>query len=122
MIRPEIRERFPLTLWTVRLSIYDGKINCLVREKIAHAKGASFVTPDNEVIPQAALMRVVANPEDPEFERQTVCDDESRVDECVQILTESLRAATAKKILELQAMDAIARQGEVLMKRRNFVD
>lgn len=122
MIRPEVRGKFPLTLWVVRLSIYDSAVNCLVREEIAYARGSDYVTADGKAIKRASVMSVVAKPDDQEFERSIICDEESRVHECVQILRDSLREATAKRVKDAQAIDGTARQEMVAMKWRNFVD
>lgn len=122
MIRSEVREKFPLTIWIVRLSIYDGRINCLVRDEIARVRGSDYITADGKAIKQSSIMQVSVKHDDPEFERSIICDDESKVNDCVQILRESLREATAKRVRDAQAIDAIARQETVTMKWRNFVD
>lgn len=122
MISAALRERFPLTFWVVRLSIYDGKVNCQVREQIVQQKGQDFRSPDSVLIRKGWIMVVRRNPDDPELERSIICDDESRLDECVQLLQQSIREDAQLRLERAKVINTIAHLDTVVMTRRPFVE
>lgn len=122
MISAALRKMYPLTFWSVRLSIYDGQVNCLIREVIARQQGRDFRSPDNVVIATGSIMKVQYRSEHPEFERIMICDDESRLDECVVLLQQSLREDAGLRLERAKVMDTIAHLDAVVTTRRPFVD
>ena len=113
---------YPLTFWSVRLSIYDGQVNCLVKELIVRQQGRDFRSPDNVVITTGLIMKVQYQAGHPELERSMICDDESRLDECVQLLHQSLREDSGVRLERAKVIDTIAHLETVVMKRRPFVE
>lgn len=122
MISAALRKMYPLSFWSVRLSIYDGQVNCLVRELIARQQGRDFRSPENVIIQTGSIMTVQYRPGDPDFERTMICDDESRVDECVELLRKSLREDAGLRLERAKVTDAIAQLDSVVITRRPFVD
>lgn len=122
MISAALRKMYPLTFWVVRISIFNGNVNCHVREVIARQQGRDFRSPDNEVISEGLLMRVRVQPGHPELERTMICDDESRLDECVKLLQQSLREDADLRLERAKVMSTIAHLDSVVMTRRVFVD
>lgn len=122
MISAALRKMYPLTFWSVRLSIYDGQVNCLVKELIARQQGRDFRSPDNVVITTGLIMKVQYQAGHPELERSMICDDESRLDECVQLLHQSLREDSGVRLERAKVIDTIAHLETVVMKRRPFVE
>lgn len=122
MISAALRKMYPLTFWSVRLSIYDGQVNCLVKELIVRQQGRDFRSPDNVVITTGLIMKVQYQAGHPELERSMICDDESRLDECVQLLHQSLREDSGVRLERAKVIDTIAHLETVVMKRRPFVE
>lgn len=122
MISEELRKLYPFTFWVVRLSIYNGQVNCQIRELIAQKKGRDYRSPDRENIREVGLMLVNRHPGGTDMEMSMICDDESRLDECVRTLQQSLRDDTQRQLEQAKVMDAIAHLDSVVVTRRAFVD
>lgn len=67
-------------------------------------------------------MKVQYRPGHPDFERIMICDDESRLDECVVLLQQSLREDAGLRLERAKVMNTIAHLDAVVFTRRPFVD
>jgi hypothetical protein len=103
-----INEKYPIKLFDIRLSVYNGALRCRIREERALIKGTSYRTADGESVKIASIMVVTSVPDDRELTHSVWVDDESKVDAATDLLRAQLIQNTKARISALEASLHIA--------------
>jgi hypothetical protein len=97
-----INEKYPIKLFDIRLSVYNGALRCRIREERALIKGTSYRTADGETVKIASIMVSTSVPDDRELTHSVWVDDESKVDAATDMLRAELIRNTQARISALE--------------------
>jgi hypothetical protein len=103
-----INQKYPIRLFDIRLSVYNGALRCRIREERALIKGTSYRTADGESVKISSIMVPTSVPDDRELTHSVWVDDESKVDAATDLLRSELLRNTQARIDDLQASLRIA--------------
>lgn len=103
-----INQKYPIKLFDIRLSVYNGALRCRIREERALIKGTSYRTADGESVKIASIMVPTSVPDDRELTHSMWVDDESKVDAATDLLRAELIRNTKDRIDVLEASLRIA--------------
>lgn len=122
MSRDKTIAQYPLRIFFVRMSVYNGQVNCLVKETFARLRGSYLQTADGVRYQATSVLSVNRGCDDPELERYVICDDENRIEDAIHLLEQSLREDALRKVEEAKKMYALICDSEIVITRRNFTD
>jgi hypothetical protein len=94
----KIEQMYPIKLFDIRLSVYDGALRCRILEERALVKGTSYRTADGKTIKIASIMVITSAPDDSELTHSVWVDDESKVAEATDLLRAQLLRSTQARI------------------------
>lgn len=115
-----VEDLFPVALYHVRVSIYDGAVKCRIRETRAVLERDRYKTLDNEKIKLSSIMVEVADPNDSELERFAWCDDAGKLEECIGMLKRGLKKTAEDRLNKALEMHRIALEKVTEIEHRAF--
>lgn len=117
----KIEQMYPVMLFYVRVSIYNGVVQCRVRETRAVLRGKAYKTAEGDYVKESSLMLESVSRDDPELTRTATCVGESSVESCVQMLVDGLRKSTQDRLARTLELNRIASADEIITTWRKFM-
>lgn len=115
-----INQKYPIKLFDIRLSVYNGALRCRIREERALIKGTSYRTADGESVKIASIMVPTSVPDDRELTHSMWVDDESKVDAATDLLKAELLRSTQARLDALAESLRIASTSSTVLTLRPF--
>lgn len=115
-----INQKYPIRLFDIRLSVYNGALRCRIREERALIKGTSYRTADGESVKIASIMVPTSVPDDRELTHSMWVDDESKVDAATDLLKAELLRSTQARLDALAESLRIASTSSTVLTLRPF--